>query len=297
MTIEPRNETFNDSDTVTLMCMASGGPGNTFQWTFNGEEIQNETSSNLTRTNVTESDGGAYTCTVTNPAGSGSYTTHVFISPRITMNPTSVNASLGSEISFTCNATGFPEPEIQWMKENGSLPSSASGRNTTTLTIGPVSFGDEGLYYCVATSNQLSAESERATLYGELSFQWSYLSSYYHVTLHSIVSPEGSVRVTPPQIDAERNTNATFMCFAQGGPGNMFSWSKLPDEVTITESSELVIMVDSASVGGTYQCTVENMAGSDSSTAVLNGEICVFLYCNLLFFPVLSLPPCSYSSH
>ena len=33
------------------------------------------------------------------------------------------------------------------------------------------------------------------------------------------------------------------------------------------------IMVSNASVGGTYQCTVENMAGNDSVTAVLNGEI------------------------
>ena len=77
--------------------------------------------------------------------------------------------------------------------------------------------------------------------------------------------------VTPPHFDAERNVNATFMCLAQGGPGNMFSWSKLPDGMTISESSELVIMVDSPSVGGTYQCTVENMAGNDSAIAVLNG--------------------------
>ena len=169
MTIEPKDETFNDSETVTLMCMAEGGPGNTFQWAFNGEEIENETSSNLILTDVTEDSGGAYTCTVTNPAGNGSDITYVFISPMITMNPASVNADNGTtEVSFTCNATGFPKPEIEWMKEDSFLPSSASGQDTTTLTIGPVLFGDEGLYYCVAMSNQLSAESERATLYSEL---------------------------------------------------------------------------------------------------------------------------------
>ena len=68
-----------------------------------------------------------------------------------------------------------------------------------------------------------------------------------------------------------------FECSAEGGPGNRFSWSKLPDGVTITGSSGLVIMVDSASVGGTYQCTVENMAGFASATAVLNGKV-LFLY-------------------
>ena len=88
MTIEPKNETFNDSDTVSLMCITFGGPGNTFQWAFNGEEIESKTSSTFTLTDVTEDSGGAYTCTVTNPAGNGSYTTYVFISPMITMNPT-----------------------------------------------------------------------------------------------------------------------------------------------------------------------------------------------------------------
>ena len=107
------------------------------------------------------------------------------------------------------------------------------------------------------------------------------------MTLCSTVSPYGSVTVTPDLIDAERNMSRIFECFAEGGPENRFSWSKLPNGETITESSELVIMVDSASVGGTYQCTVENMAGSASATVVLNGEVLfLFLYYSLLCFSV-----------
>ena len=165
MIIVPQNPILNGLDTVTLMCVALGGPGNTFQWAFNGEEIESETSSNLTLTNVTESDGRAYTCTVTNPAGSGSDSTTVFIVPMI--NPTSVKATIGTAVSFTCSVLGFPEAEIQWMRENNSLPSSATGHNTTALTIFPVNYGDGGSYYCRVTSTQTSAESERATLYSE----------------------------------------------------------------------------------------------------------------------------------
>lgn len=95
--------------------------------------------------------------------------------------------------------------------------------------------------------------------------------------LYSTVSPHGSVTVTPYQIDAERNMSRIFECSGEGGPGNRFSWSKLPDGVTITESLGLVIMVDSASVGGIYQCTVENMAGSASATALLNGKVFFFV--------------------
>ena len=162
--IVPKTLIFNGLDTVTLMCIALGGPGNTFQWAFNGEEID-ETSSNLTLTNVTETDGGVYTCTVTNPASNGSDSTEVFIIPMI--NPTSVKATIGTAVSFTCSVLGFPEPEIQWMRENDSIPSSASGQNTTTLTIFPVRYEDGGSYYCRVTSTQISAESEQATLYSE----------------------------------------------------------------------------------------------------------------------------------
>ena len=166
--IIPENATFNDSDPVTLMCITLGGPGNTFQWSFNGEDVENETSSDLTLTNVSAEDGGMYTCNVTNSAGSDTFSTYVFISPMITSNPISMNASNGTAlISFSCDAAGFPEPQIEWRREGGSLPTLATGENTTTLTIAPVLFGDEGLYYCVATSNALSVESERATLSSE----------------------------------------------------------------------------------------------------------------------------------
>ena len=168
VTINPDNETFNDNDTVLLMCMTVGGPGNTFQWSFNGGDLVDEISSTLTLMQVTAENGGTYTCNVTNSAGSGSYSTSVFISPMITLNPISSSVSNGTgEVSFTCNATGFPEPDIEWFRVNGPLPDTASGENTNTLAIAPVMFGDEGQYFCVATSNELTVESEPATLTSE----------------------------------------------------------------------------------------------------------------------------------
>ena len=148
--------------------MTLGGPENTFQWSLNGGDLVNETLSNLTLMQVTAGNGGRYTCTVTNSAGSGSYSTYVFISPMITLNPNSSSVSNGTEeVSFTCSATGFPEPDIEWFTENGPLPDTASGENTNTLTIAPVLFGDEGQYFCEATSNELTVQSESATLTSE----------------------------------------------------------------------------------------------------------------------------------
>ena len=168
--IEPDNETFDDLGTVVLTCMTEDGPGNVYQWSFNGEELENENSSHLTLVNVTAADGGAYTCNVTNAAGYDTYTTYVFISPMITLDPVSRNVSNGTEdVTFSCDATGFPQPEFEWFSDEGlPLPDSASGGNTATLTIDIVLFGDEGRYYCNATSNDLTVESERTTLSGML---------------------------------------------------------------------------------------------------------------------------------
>ena len=60
---------------VTLNCTAEGGPNNTFQWTLQGQVVSDV--SQLQFPSITGSDGGLYTCTVTNAAGSGSATTTI----------------------------------------------------------------------------------------------------------------------------------------------------------------------------------------------------------------------------
>ena len=61
------------------------------------------------------------------------------------------------------------------------------------------------------------------------------------------------------------------MCSAFGGPNNTFRWEI--DGVMVGNTSVLTIEIVSASVGGDYQCTVENSAGSGSATAAVNGEL------------------------
>ena len=167
--ISPENETFNNTDNVTLNCITEGGPGNVFQWSFNGDELENETAELLNLTSVTAAeDGGIYSCFVSNRAGNDSYNTSLFISPMITSHPSDVNTTNGTiSLSFSCTATAFPESQFMWFRERLPLPVRATGGNTATLEISPVLFRDEGKYYCTAKSNLLTAESNRATLYSE----------------------------------------------------------------------------------------------------------------------------------
>ena len=66
---------------VTLNCTAEGGPNNTFQWTSQGQVVSDIFQ--LHFPSITGSDGGLYTCTATNAAGSGSAT--VTITGNITI--------------------------------------------------------------------------------------------------------------------------------------------------------------------------------------------------------------------
>ena len=80
--------------------------------------------------------------------------------------------------------------------------------------------------------------------------------------------------ILPAEVNAtERGREHTLMCSSQGGPGNRVRWIKQGYENEIlSEMPELVVNITSATVGGMYLCIVTNFAGSDSSTAVVNGE-------------------------
>ena len=41
--------------------------------------------------------------------------------------------------------------QYSWFRDNGDIPSSASGQNTNTLTLHDVVLADEGEYYCIVS--------------------------------------------------------------------------------------------------------------------------------------------------
>lgn len=66
---------------------------------------------------------------------------------------------LGSSVEFECHATGDPEPTVQWSKVDGTLFSHVVVKGGL-LTINRVTEADAGKYYCTATNNVGSVQSE-----------------------------------------------------------------------------------------------------------------------------------------
>ena len=77
-----------------------------------------------------------------------------------------VEVAAASGIMVTCQATGYPSPNITWLKNNQTLPDShvtvsndhvtqSSGQvvATSTLTITRAQLSDAGVYVCQASNH------------------------------------------------------------------------------------------------------------------------------------------------
>ena len=144
-----------------------GGPGNTYQWLLNGSDITGETSGTLTLASVTAADGGEYTCHVSNTAGNDTASTYVFIAPYFITQPMHISQQVGYLGNLSCVAKAFPYPEYQWERVDGEPIRADIVTNKSTLLISSIMFGDEGDYFCNATSGDSSNSSQYAIIYGK----------------------------------------------------------------------------------------------------------------------------------
>ena len=177
VTITPDDALYSELDNVTFTCTSHGGPENHFQWFKNNVPIS-ELENNFSNTSTlylhrvtARTDGAVYTCVVTNSAGSGDASVSLNIRPRLVQSPTNLLTKKGATAVFVCLASAYPEPTYQWMRIGGVLPVSAVGENTTTLSILPVQFEDEGYYYCSVTSNEITLSTLSVYLLSESSYK------------------------------------------------------------------------------------------------------------------------------
>ena len=159
---------YEEGDNVTFSCTSLGGSDNSIQWLKDGESFAQEINGSSSRLKLTDisvtEDGAIYTCVASNAAGNGSASVSLLISPVFVADPTDEEIINGTVISFICNAIAFPDPSYIWLRVGGDLSESAVGRNTTMLTLYPAVFGDQGIYYCTATSSGVSVSSQTAIL-------------------------------------------------------------------------------------------------------------------------------------
>ena len=142
---------------LVLMCTATSSLPYTVHWRKNRVPIPNTDKLTFTLPSVQMSDGGNYTCVVSNAVGSSeSLVTNVTVYelPEFfsVLSPVTTMVGNDTEASFACNASGFPYPGWRWYftlrlsEEWIEIPDE----DTNELTISSPQFWNQGWYTCEA---------------------------------------------------------------------------------------------------------------------------------------------------
>lgn len=158
----PVSQTVPAGTNVQFNATASGIGPLSYQWQFNGTDLPGETNDVLLLNDVQNPDSGDYTIVVTNFAGAASNTAVLIvpIPPEIVAQPLSQTVIVGSDVTLSVSATGFPAPAFQW-RWNGS---NLAGATNSSLTLTNVQRSHQGNYQVIVTNAGGPVTSTNATL-------------------------------------------------------------------------------------------------------------------------------------
>lgn len=232
-TQQPLSDTASISDNVTFECIAEGAEPMTYQWKKAGVPIGGESGSatsgnpiQLTLTNVQVGDQGAYTCEVSNAAGTVESAVAVLTigtaAPTILVQPaTSVSGSSGGSIQLVIEAEGEPDVTFTW-KETGTpvtiggdfaqVDDFVLGHQRSTLTISNLDPADAGSYTCTVTNAAGSIDSNVAAVF---------------------VDSLPTITVQPTNQSIDAYDNAQFSLSATGTPLPTYQWYEETGNVTV----------------------------------------------------------------
>lgn len=145
-------------------CHVTGHPAPVVTWRkSSGQLPQGRAHYNNTAlriSDVRKKDSGTYICSAVNLLGSDERKTLLVLVPfpRFSLkSPVKVFASLGSNLTLQCSATGDPQPVITWKRQGAQLPVGRSHVSKDALIFNGVKLEDAGNYTCVATSAGVSS--------------------------------------------------------------------------------------------------------------------------------------------
>jgi uncharacterized delta-60 repeat protein len=163
ITSQPTNQTITVGGTVNFSVTASGASPLSYQWSFNGTNIDGATNTTLTLTNVQLTQAGNYTVLVTNVYGSvlsSNAILTVVTAPYIITQPTNQTVTAGGTANFNVTAGGTLPLSYQWQFNSTNI----AGATSSTLTLTNVQTSQAGNYAVLATNAYGSVLSSNAVL-------------------------------------------------------------------------------------------------------------------------------------
>jgi uncharacterized repeat protein (TIGR01451 family) len=168
ITVQPASRAVLPGTNVTLQATAAGTAPLSYQWRFDGTNLQGSVNAMLTLTNVQAAQAGSYAVLVTNDFGSALSSNAVLtvLDPWIIGQPQNQSVLAGAPATFTVSVAGTLPLGYQWLKEGVPLPdgTNISGSHTATLTVAQVQAGDMGNYSVTVSNLYGQVVSSNATL-------------------------------------------------------------------------------------------------------------------------------------
>ncbi|XP_062857960.1 hemicentin-1 [Trichomycterus rosablanca] len=261
----PREMSVLLNDSIQVVCQAKGTPAPTIQWLKDGNALSSTglknirispDGSTLTITAAQTTDSGKYTCVATNKAGEEDriFNLNVYVPPVIQGNKDAaeeLTTVLDSSVNIECVASGFPPPQLNWLKNGLPLAVSSHVRLLSAgqvLRIARTQVSDGGTYTCVA--------SNRAGVDNKL----------YNLQVYVPPSLDGAG--TTDDVTLVRGGMVALVCVSDGTPNPSLSWLKegaaLPVDTHIrlqNQNSTLHISDIQVDHTGRYSCIARNQAG------------------------------------
>ncbi|XP_028417514.1 contactin-3-like [Dendronephthya gigantea] len=271
----PRNKPFQERDTISMKCAATGRPTPSYSWRridvegkehaiVNGKDgmrFEDGDARLLVLDFAKREHSGRYFCMASignkNDTVEGSLTFEVepkWVGKKIK----SVEPSIYTSHSWTCNATGFPAPKYKWYKNGDQIQSSKTHViDKGTITFPNLTKADAAMYQCVA----------------ENTVDNIYQTAYLDVQAEKPVFNMNTGKTT-----LFLGAKGTIKCHAKAAPAAKNTWEKDGVKIdfsfsryTLVNNEHLVIESVRKQDVGNYTCKAENHFGVD--TKLINVQV------------------------
>ena len=166
ITRQPTAQTARAGDFASMDVGANGFGTLSYQWRFNGADLEGQTDSFLWIDSVNMSQAGQYSVVVSNSFGGitskAATLTVTPTPPTITNQPQNLTVTAGSTASFLVkvSSTDLPTLSFQWMKNGVNI----SGATNPLYRITATTTNDAGSYSVAVQDSSGKATSSRAVL-------------------------------------------------------------------------------------------------------------------------------------
>ncbi|XP_071809742.1 immunoglobulin superfamily member 10-like isoform X3 [Asterias amurensis] len=279
------NVTLSKGDPFELICKAAGTPQPRVTWERkDGKRVlmrRNGTIAVLAVESSSISDTGTYICRAANSLGSRTeaVSVRILVPVRLYLPPVKTTMSnIGETVTWSCAASGLPQPSIRWEKIGGDLPGDrisldgmmetgvdGSSAVKSKLTLSDLQQNDTSQYRCISKST-LGNESSIFSLTVNVPPRWEEKPFGKTVNQGDEVSfvckPRGTEpisikwRVSKGNTDVETNRSLDLEDFPR---------------YTVTEDKQTfsIANVQPEDEELTYHCDVSNEAGAITASAQL----------------------------